>query len=189
MSDAMVPGSVSAMAHLAGTSVAQAFLEVELVAIVDVSGSMGTHDSRDGCSRYEVACEEFTRLQAECPGRVALVAFAGNVRFVPGGVPPLLGGGTNLSEALRFARKADGSGVRFCVVSDGWPDDAEGALAVARTFESPISTIYVGPESDIAGREFLEQLAKTAGGIYQPDHCVALLAQKLRPLVGAGVPT
>jgi hypothetical protein len=181
----MVPGSVSAVAAFGDVTLAQAFLNVELVAIVDVSGSMATADSRDGRTRYDVACEELARLQGECPGLVALVAFAGSARFVPHGIPPLLGGGTNLAGALRFASRVDGTNVTFCVVSDGWPDDAEGALSIARTFKDPISTIFVGPESDLAGQEFLLELARAARGTYQPDHRVSLLADKLRPLLAS----
>ena len=38
------------------------------------------------------------------PGKLAVIAFSDSTVFAPGGQPPLLGSGTNLAGALRFAK-------------------------------------------------------------------------------------
>lgn len=187
MTAAIVPGSVAAVAARANKSIAETFLSVDLIAMVDVSGSMESHDSRGGRSRYAVACDELTKLQGQYPGKVGIIAFSNTAHFVPGGVPPMLSGGTNLESALQMAKKADGVGPKFVVISDGQPNSEEACLAVARTFKSPISTIYVGPESDQSGQDFLRRLAAAAGGSFQDAKLASLLGDSLRPLLSAGV--
>lgn len=189
MTASIVPGSVAAVAARANKSIAETFLSVDLVALIDVSGSMESSDSRGGHTRYAVACEELTKLQAQFPGKVGIIAFSNTAHFVPGGVPPMLGGGTNLEAALTMAKKADGLGPKFCVISDGQPNDEAACIAAAKSFKSPISTVYVGPEEDPSGRDFLRRLAAAAGGTYQEDNRVSLLADKLRPMLAAGVAT
>ncbi len=160
----VVSGSIADLARANNTTLAESFMTADLIVIVDTSGSMGTQDSRGGRSRYDVACAELADLQQSLPGKVAVIAFSSDVEFVPGGVPPYLGGGTDLAGALRFAHVADTPGMRFVVISDGQPDDSAAALAEARTYTSRIDTIYVGPEGQSGGRKFLEQLAKASGG-------------------------
>lgn len=164
MDQAIVVGSLSDVAKRSGQSIAESFIGAEMVVIVDCSGSMNQRDSRDGRSRHEVALEELAQIQADMPSKVAVIAFSDMAIFVPGGQPPLLHGGTNLAGALRFAKAADVPDVLFVVISDGEPDNQDEALAVARTFTQEISTVYVGPESDPRGRDFLKKLAKMQGG-------------------------
>ncbi|HFC08434.1 MAG TPA: VWA domain-containing protein [Chloroflexi bacterium] len=161
---AIVPGSLTAIARQQGASLAEAFVNVDAVVIVDVSGSMAAKDSRGGKSRYEVMLEELAALQANLPGRVAVVAFSDAPVFVPGGQPPLLGGTTDMAAALRFVKPADVAGVRFIMVSDGEPNDPGETLAVARTFQQRIDAIYVGPEEHPLGRDFLQRLTEASGG-------------------------
>lgn len=162
--DTVVSGSLADQARANNTSIAESFLNADLVVIVDTSGSMGATDSRGGHSRYDVACTELADLQQGMPGKVAVIAFSSDTIFVPGGVPPYLGGSTNLAGALQFARVADTPGMRFVVISDGQPDDSSAALAEASKYTNRIDTIYVGPETDRLSRKFLEQLAKASGG-------------------------
>lgn len=169
----IVPGSLGAIAARDNISVAESFLSADVIVIVDVSGSMATHDSRGGHSRYEVACEELRTLQARLPGKIAVVAFSGGFQFAPGGVPLFQGDTTNLAGALRFVQVADGT-VEFFVISDGEPDSPADALAIAQRFESKISTIYVGPEGG-RGSDFLRQLAAASGG----QHTTAARAVEL----------
>lgn len=172
---ALVPGSIGAMAQQGNKSIAEIFSSLtEVIALVDVSGSMDSHDSRDGRSRYEVACEELAKLQAKLPGRIAVVAFSSDFVFVPSGQPPFLCSGTDLAKALKFVNVADGT-VRFIVISDGQPNDPQQALKIARTFKSRIDVVYTGPEGDRSGARFLEELATCAGGKY----AVAAQAQQL----------
>lgn len=180
MTNSIVPGSIESLAQQNGTSIAESFLSADAIVIVDVSGSMDTPDSRGGRRRYDVACEELAKLQASMPGRVAVVAFSSIVQFVPGGVPPLLGAGTDLAAALRFVKVADEC-VQFIVISDGQPDDEQEALKIAKSYKSKINCVYVGPERNRYGAEFLRRLASASGGVYT----VAEKAQELSAKVQA----
>lgn len=185
MSTALVPGSLGAVAERKGGSLAESFLSASVICLIDVSGSMDAHDSRGGKSRYEVACEELAKLQANMPGKIAVVAFSDSVEFCPSGVPPFLGCGTDLARALGFVKIADG-GVRFIVVSDGMPDDPAKALQVARTITSRIDTVYVGPEGDRSGAKFLEELAAASHGKYTIAAQAQQLAEKVLRMLQPG---
>ena len=164
ISNAIVPGSLSAIAAQEGLSLAESFVSADAVILVDCSASMDARDSRGGRRRFDVALEELAVLQQRMPGKIAVIAFSSSVQFVPGGQPPFLCASTDLAAALQFAKMADVPGMRFVVISDGDPDDAQGALAIAATYQNRIDTIYVGPESYPTGRRFLEQLATAKGG-------------------------
>lgn len=183
MSDAIVAGSVAAVARREGRSVAEQFLDVTTVVIVDTSGSMDQNDSRGGRRRIDVAREELAKLQAEFPGKLAIVAFAYDATFVPGGVPPEPYGGTDLAGALRFAKQLDVAGMRFIVISDGEPDNELDAIEVAKQYVSPISTVCVGPEHEPAGRRFLQQLAQVARGEHATADRAMELADAVKPLL------
>ena len=171
----IVPGSISAIAKSTGQSIAQLFTNAEIVTIVDVSGSMGLHDSKDGKSRYQVACEELATIQKNKPGKVAVISFSDNAFFCPGGIPIYEGSGTNLAHALRYAKIADVPGMNIIVISDGEPDSKEQALAVARTYKNKISTVYCGPEDRSHGQKFLTELANITGGqTLTSDRAIAL---------------
>lgn len=159
-----VPGSLADTATANGHSLAESFVSADAIIICDVSGSMATYDARGRRMRYEVALEELAALQARLSGRVAVIAFSDDVLFVPGGQPPLLGMGTDLTRALRFAKVADVEGIRFVLISDGVPDSENDALAVAKTYSNQIDVVYVGPEAQPYGRAFLERLAAATGG-------------------------
>lgn len=177
----IVAGSLADQARLNSTSLAESFLSAALIVIVDTSGSMGAGDSRGGKSRYDVACAELADLQHSMPGKVAVIAFSSDTVFVPGGLPPFLGGGTDLAGALQFAHVADTPGMRFVVISDGEPDDSSAALSVAATYINRIDCIYVGAESNPSGRHFLQLLAKSSGG----KSVTADRAQELRSSIEA----
>jgi len=162
---AIVPGSLSAIARQNNLSIAETFVNADVIVIVDTSGSMHACDSRDNQSRYQVALQELANLQATMPGKIAVIAFSDQAAFCPGGQPIDYGGGTDMAKALRFAKVADVDSMRFILISDGAPRDEEETLRVARTYQNRIDTIYVGPEDDMAGcRTFLETLAKVSGG-------------------------
>lgn len=163
--DALVKGSIGQLAKENGKSIAETFVGADMVVLVDTSGSMSTHDAAGGQSRYDAACEELASLQANQPGRVAVLSFSSTVQFCPTGQPTNLGGGTDLAGALRFAKMADVAGMRFVVISDGEPGDASAALAVARTYQNRIDVIYIGSELHPTGRDFLESLARASGGV------------------------
>lgn len=165
MSTNLVKGSLGAIAKQSGQSLAETFLGCDVVVIVDTSGSMGSQDSRQGRSRYDQACWELATLQGSLPGKIAVISFADRVMFCPNGTPFNFGGSTDLKGALKFAKVADIPGaMRFIVISDGQPDDPQGALAVAKKYQNKIDVIFVGDEAFPAGRDFLEQLARASGG-------------------------
>ena len=160
----LVTGSLFDVAVRNQQSLAETFIGCDVVILVDTSGSMSATDSRDGQSRYDVACEELKALQSSLPGRIAVLSFSSDVMFCPNGVPLFLNGGTDMAKALKFAQMADVDGMRFILISDGEPDSPSEALKIAKSYRNRIDTIYVGPETRPSGREFLQTLARESGG-------------------------
>jgi len=160
---AIIRGSVSATAQAAGHGIAQSLLAVDAIVVLDSSGSMGS-SMGDGRTKFSVACDELARLQARMPGRVAIVSFGSTAQFAPGGVPPFVGGGTDMAAALRLAGTMDAEDMRFIVVSDGIPDSEAAALEAAACLRGQIDTIFIGGEDNTAGRRFLERLAHASRG-------------------------
>lgn len=186
--NAIIPGSITAISQYSNKSLAESFLSVDVLLLVDMSGSMTMNDAQDGKARHEVAQDELMRLQTEMPGKIGVISFSDKAEFCPSGVPSPMFGGTNMVGALQLVKPADGTGIRFILISDGLPDDAEATLRVARGFESKIDTIYIGPEAgwDSHGREFLEKLAACTGGQSAKSEGIALLAGPVRLLLEAG---
>jgi len=187
MSNALTLGSLGAVAQRDHISLAESFLSADALLIVDMSGSMGANDAPGGISRYEAAEAELRRLQEQFPGKLAVIAFSDIAEFAPTGIPRRIGNGTNLAGALRFVKPADGTGIKFIVISDGQPDDEQAALDVARTFTDRIDCVYIGPEDGGAwgGRAFLERLAKASGGTFSKSNAPGLLADQVTLLLGA----
>lgn len=185
MNNAIVQGSLGAVAQQNKTSIAESFINANAIIIVDTSGSMHATDSRGGKSRYDVACAELKHLQGSLPGKLALLSFSDDVQFCPSGVPFDFGGGTDLAKALKFAKVADlSSGMRFIVISDGEPNEESEALKVAKTYRNRIDTIFVGPEGG-SGQSFLNQLAKASGGQGVTADRVRELADTTQKLLAA----
>jgi len=184
---ALITGSLSAVAQRDDLTLAESFLSADFMLIVDMSGSMGAHDAPGGIGRYEAAEQELRRLQEENPGKVGIVCFSDTTQFCPLGIPIRLNGGTNLSGALNFVKVADGTDVRFIVISDGQPDDADKALGIARSFQSRIDCVYIGPQEPgyLDGRAFLQQLAAASGGTYSQGDAPGLLADNVTRLLRA----
>jgi Mg-chelatase subunit ChlD len=167
MKTAIITGSLQDIATQSGQSIAQSFLSVDVVILVDVSGSMMAHDAPGGISRYDAAVNELKKVQESNPGKIAIISFSGNAQLCPSGVPLFEGGTTNLAGALQFAKMADVGGIRFIVISDGEPDSEAEALKVAASFQGEIHTIYIGPADDYAGgRAFLQRLATANHGTF-----------------------
>ena len=182
MNTQIIPGSIGAIAKQNGASIAETFLSADAIVLVDTSGSMDATDARAGKSRYQVACDELANLQNTMPGKVAVVAFSDTTVFCPNGVPQFLQSGTDLAGGLNFMHVADGLGLKIILISDGEPNSREQALAAAKRFKSPISTIYVGPEGG-PGSQFLKQLAAACGGQAVTAQFAASLADKTQLLI------
>lgn len=160
----IVKGSISDVATQTKKSFAMTFMDVEIVVIVDTSGSMSERDFVGAKSRYEKACEELAKLQGNNPGKVLVISFSSDAEVCLNGIPTFLMGTTNLEHALKFARQYDLEGMTFFVISDGEPDSERAALEVAAQYKSVIHTIYVGAENNQRAREFLNKLANAKGG-------------------------
>lgn len=182
MNTQITVGSIADLAQKGQMSIAESFLSADTIILIDTSGSMAAHDDGGTRSRYQIALEELARLQKSLPGKVAVVNFSSTVEFVPGGMPSFLSGGTDLAGALQFVKVADGL-VRFIVISDGQPDDDKSALTVASGFRSKIDVVYIGPEDDLRGRRFLEQLAAASGGQFVTADRAKELASKVEKLL------
>lgn len=185
-----VRGSLAQVAQQRGQSLAEVLLGAKYVAIVDVSASMDTPDSRGRRRRIDTAREELAKLQAEYPGQIAVVAFSGTARWIPGGVPPEPEANTDLAGALAFARQVDDPDTAFFAISDGQPDSPPDALREAAAFVGRVSAVYVGPEDDRQARRFMADLAAAGRGTTATAARVAGLADAVRPLLagsaGAG---
>ena len=176
----IVPGSLLDAAQRGNISLAESFLGCDALVIIDSSGSMIGRDASDSRTRHQAARDELRQLQSSLPGRVGVIVFSNTVQFVPGGDYPELNGSTDLAQALQFVKVADDCGIKIIVVSDGDPDDQQKALAVARTFKTRIDAIYIGPERESRGRDFLQQLCKATGGKFVTSDHVAEIAEPVR---------
>lgn len=183
MNAAIVSGSLAAVANRDGLSLAESFLNCEVVVLIDQSGSMRANDAPGGQSRYQAADDELTALQKKHPGQVGVISFSATVKFCPGGIPDREGSTTMMDKALNFARICDGAS-KVVLISDGLPDDPEKTLAAASKYRHPIHTIYIGPENDRnGGRAFLQQLAAATGGQALASDAPGLLADSVQSLL------
>ncbi len=185
-SRAIVPGSLAAVAKRENLTLAESFLSVDALILVDMSGSMASGDAPGGLSRYDAAERELRDLQAALPGKIGVVAFSTDVEFCPTGVPIRMGMGTNMAKALQFVKPADGL-AKLVLISDGEPDSESETLRVARLFKHKIDTVYIGPERDHRGRRFLEQLANATGGQSLQSAAPGLLKNETLKLLQATV--
>jgi|SRR5690242_10905491 len=165
MSNLAICGSLTDLAEHQNTHLANVFMDVQHVIIVDCSGSMQAHDARDGeKTRFEAACMELRKLQRQYRGKIAVFGFADDVAFFPGGLPEMnVGTGTDLIAALTYVQDLDGTDVTFDLISDGQPEDPAGSMDLARQFTTKINTIYIGPD-DKSAIDFMRRLALASGG-------------------------
>jgi len=180
MTTDIVVGSIRDIAQKNEQSIAETFLGVNHVALVDTSGSMIASDSRDGKTRYDVACEELAHLQKTLPGEVAVISWSDSAIFCPSGVPTMLNSMTNMAAALKFAKVADLPGVTFYLISDGEPTcSEEKVLQLAKSYTAKINGIFVGPEDECGGRNFLIEVARVSGGTMTTADCADGLATSI----------
>ena len=187
MNNQIILGSQSDVAKRNNMSLAETFLNVNLIALVDISGSMAMRDGRDGKSRWEIANEHLTRLQSFYQGKIALIEFASITMFKPDGILSPPNGSTNLTDALQFAKMADGCGIKIVVVSDGMPDNPYEAIYQAQKYKSKIDVIYCGDENDReGGRAFLQKLASATGGQFFKSDSTGSIESEIETLLLGG---
>jgi len=163
MNNQIVKGSLSEVAQTSGKSLAEVWLDVDAMILVDVSWSMVGKDNTE-LSRLDRARKELIRLQGEMSGKLAIVSFSESVEFHANGILPDEQSTTNLTGALKYALRSDAiPGFRFVIISDGEPDNSESALKVAKSFKNKIDTVFIGGDFD-GGRKFLEKLSGVSGG-------------------------
>jgi len=163
-----VKGSLQSQANKLNITVAQAFLNAEIVVLMDCSASMTIQDDTNPHhamhrSRYQKACNQLAKLQSENPGKVCLISFSDTQEFSPSGIAKWPNGSTDIAGALQFIKPVDGLDCKLVLISDGEPDFEHEALQVAKTFKSKIHTIYIGPENG-SGADFLKRLSAVTGG-------------------------
>lgn len=165
MSNLAVVGSLSDLATKTDQRVATVFMDVQHVIIVDCSGSMAARDAQSGeHTRYEAACTELRKLQSSYRGNFAVFGFSDETEFCPGGLPRLMGGGTDLTKALEYVEDLDGTDVTFDLISDGYPDDPFSAIKRVEHWTTKINTIYIGPASATDAIDFMRRLAQMSSG-------------------------
>lgn len=166
-----VKGSLQSQANKLQISVAQAFLNAEIIVLIDVSASMTAADSNRydstgypvGDTRFKKASNQLAKLQADNPGKVCVISFNDRQEFNPSGIASWPSGSTDIAGALKFVRPVDDTGCQIVIISDGEPNDDLAAINEARQFKSKISTIYIGPENGF-GADFLKRLSAVTGG-------------------------
>jgi hypothetical protein len=187
MNEALVKGSLLDVAARNNYSVAQAFLSADAIVMVDTSISMSDRDCPGGQSRFSCAREQLIRLQRDLPGKIAVISWNNDARFCAGGLPEEPDGGTDLTGVLQFVKPADGTGVKFILISDGQPNDETSALDLAKQFTSKIDVIFIGPETS-PGRDFLRRLAEASGGqaVSNSVRDIPYLANEIQKLITTG---
>lgn len=191
----IVEGSIKQIAEKTGKSLANALFDADAVAYVDTSGSMGVGVGGDyfgGKTCHDQAQEDLAKLQAEFPGKLAVYSWSSEEPvWCPDGIPHRFNGGTEMRKALEHMKKYDDTGMALYLLSDGYPEDRinqddysyypdhreveKHVLDFARTFKSPIHTIYIGPESNTEARDFMRKLAEATGGRFAKTKEMAAL--------------
>lgn len=160
----LVKGSIENIAKNNNTSIAETFMNIDAIILIDVSISMADKDTDSNQSRYDVALDELSKLQNNLPGKVAVISFSSFPSFCPNGIPNFDRGMTDMAKALKHIKIADGCGIKFILISDGEPNSKGDTLSIAKTFETKIDTIFIGKETS-SGRDFLQKLSDLTGGI------------------------
>lgn len=163
--DLAVRGSIGDLAQHSNQPIATVFMNVTHVIIVDCSGSMAAQDAQHGeKSRYDAACTELRKLQSKYQGNFAVFGFSDETEFFPGGLPRMMGGGTDLTGALEYVEDLDGTDITIDLISDGYPDDPFSAIKRVERWSTKINTIYIGPASATDAIDFMHRLAQMSGG-------------------------
>lgn len=135
--------------------------------LVDVSGSMNSHDGGDA-SRYDRMVAELRTLDRELGStNYQLVAFSSDAVFTTLNTLTFEGNGTDLSNAFYLSGSLSPS--HIVLISDGLPSDEDGAIHAAALLNSRIDTIYVGDADNEWAKAFMKQLATANRGQFLTD--------------------
>lgn len=132
----------------------------DLVVLLDCSGSM--HQAVGARRKIDHLKDHLVRIWPDTRN-CRLLAFNSSVWPLTGPMAvPEPHGGTDVARALEEARRSLPG--RVLLISDGTPDDADAAIAVAASMICVIDVIYVGPDHDAEAYRFLRRLADVGGG-------------------------
>jgi hypothetical protein len=130
--------------------------------VADVSGSMLEESALPGKTKLDCLRDALRAQQAQ----PRLLAFSG-VSWECRGMEELVskaGGSTNLAGALQHAERL--KPIHLLVISDGTPDSEDLALKVAERIANGciIDALFIGPETDRSGIDFMRRLAAVGRG-------------------------
>ena len=182
-SNEVAKGSIYDIASSKGLKTEEVLAEADVIVILDVSSSMMDRN-RAGLTRYERAKESLGEIQRAFPGRVAVISFSDKAQIELTGLPPMHGGCTNMAKALNLAKDFDGLDTKFYFISDGSPTDSESTIiSIADSFTDPISTIFIGSDTDTTAIAFMKKLAEVTGGTNSGKVDPAMLGNTILQLV------
>lgn len=153
------------------------------VILCDLSGSMKGQP-------FQRLREHLSMMWQELEGSTSLFGF--NDRCFPVERPEKLPDpqmGTRLTEA--FNHVAQFWPAEVILISDGLPEDQQGALDAASRLPGVINAIFVGPDSDRIGYEFMQKLAQANGGqaVHRDLHTAqSLIAPAIRSMLALPSP-
>lgn len=187
MTNALIKGSQTQIAQMKGETLAETFMNVRMVCIVDVSSSMNANDSSNNRTRYQAAKDELEHLQNQFPGEIYLIAFNDVVQLCPNGIPSTPAMSTDVAGVLQYLinNSLDAIGCKVVLISDGEPNDEVKALHVASKLRCKLDCIYVGREGG-RGMYFLQKLANQCGGEYFKSKAPGLLGDGVAQLLLKG---
>jgi Mg-chelatase subunit ChlD len=169
MNNIIVTGSTTDLAQQEEISLAQAFVNVDIMIVIDLSGSMDMNDAKDihgnRATRRRAAETQLQKLQRDHAGKVGVIGFADHAQYLPNGSIEGIdvGGTTDMLKGLQLAETANRAGIPTVLISDGEPnyDVEHECVQLAHSLVSPLHCIYVGPENG-SGLQYLQQLATSA---------------------------
>jgi hypothetical protein len=165
----------------AGGDPAEVMMSARLALLCDRSASMSDRDA-DSRPKYQIEDEVVSSLQRRYRGQIVLVSFSTHARIELSGTLPTPNGMTNLAGALDRIRPIVDAGIRVCVISDGYPDDAEAALRVARSLKYRLDCIYIG-RAGSEGDLFMQRLAAEVGGTHQVNEAAKSIENMIETLL------
>lgn len=180
---ATTKGSIFDVAFRRGMKPEEVLADADILIIFDDSSSMD--ESLGGRTRYDFAVDALKKLQEAHEGRIVLINFSSTADIYLGGIPPRPNGNTRLDLALELAKEFDDMGMKkIVIITDGEPngptDVEQLCIDIAKTFKTPIDTIFIGEDYMVQAMKFLEALT-TGRALGHVD--VENLAEKVTKLL------
>ena len=178
--DKITEGSIADIARRRGDRIEAVMADAEMVVMLDISSSMSKpideadysawnperyeHGEGYTRTRFTAALEALSAIQMKYQGKVLVIAFNSVAEFLSGGLPSQPSGGTNMNLALDLAKEFDDTDMKFTIISDGEPSNPENVIQQAKTFKTPIDTIFIGNDHDQRGLDVMNRIAAASRG-------------------------